>query len=126
MSYEPDILRRPHPARVTCTTLRNPTPAEAARGIVFAHENANFSAYRGLIERMELDERFRVETYPTDRPAVAYEMSRREFERTFKNWLTTRSWLDGGFYTIGAMASTTFRTGMLAQHAVPAMPGGLA
>jgi hypothetical protein len=42
------ILARPHSSQfrtITPRTLRDPSPAEAARGIAFVHYNKNFSVY---------------------------------------------------------------------------------
>ena len=71
-------------------SLRASTQAERQRGIVVAYAPANFAVYRAVIERMQPDERFRMETQHG-----AFEMSRAEFEREFAWILATDSYRTG-------------------------------
>jgi hypothetical protein len=71
-------------------SLRLPTPDEAKRGIVIAWAPANFGMYRAVIERLQPNERFRVETQ-----FGPYEMSAQQFEQTFPNIVASPSYQTG-------------------------------
>lgn len=76
-------------------SLRLPTPEEGRRGIVIVWAPANFGIYRAIVDRLQPNERFRVETQ-----FGPYEMSAAEFHESFPS----------------IVRSASYRTGSPAQH----------
>ena len=72
-----------------------PTPDEAGRGVVIAWAPADSGLYRFVIDRLQPQERFRIETQFGN-----YEMSAAEFHATFPE----------------IVSSTSYQTGSPAQH----------
>ena len=71
-------------------SLRMPTPEESRRGVVIAWAPANFGIYRFVIDRLQPQERFRVETQFGN-----YEMSAAEFDATFPRIVNSSSYQTG-------------------------------
>ena len=83
--------RNPVPKDATVPrTLRLPTPDEKSRSIVIAWAPANFAVYRAVIDRLQPNERFRMETQ-----FGAYEMSAAEFQAAFESIVRSASYQTG-------------------------------
>jgi hypothetical protein len=100
-----------HPSATFPRTLRLPTPDEARRGIVVAYAPANFTVYRAVVDRLQPDQRFRMETQ-----FGVYEMSRRQFEETFPGITASRSYRTGSdsmpnkcYYVVGPPPAASVR-----------------
>jgi hypothetical protein len=92
-----------HPTATFPRSLRLPTPGEVARGIAIAYATANFTVYRGVVDRLRPAERFRVETQ-----FGAYEMTRAQLEDAFPRIVASRSYRTGSdsmpnkcYYVVG-------------------------
>jgi hypothetical protein len=85
--------RRAHVPR----TGRAPTPAEAARGVVFAYATANPTFYRAVIDRLAPGESFRMETQHG-----TFEMTRDDFHATLPAITRSASYQHGSDTAPGA------------------------
>ena len=106
------VLDRPLPAGLdrragVPRSWRPPTADETGRGIAIVYSNANPTFYRAVIERLEADENFRIETQHG-----AFEMSRAQFEAALPAVVRSDSYQRG---TDAAPGAARYVTGRVPQ-----------